>query len=44
MRPKGYSGPYLKNDITHPVTLISFFIVLLVGGWIFFCQLSNANR
>lgn len=44
MRPKGYSGPYLKNDITHPVTLISFFIVLLIGGWILFWQLCPSNQ
>ncbi len=36
MRPHGYSGPSLKNDITHPVTLAAFLIVLMIGGWIFF--------
>lgn len=29
-----YSRPILKNDITHPVTLISFLIVLALGTWV----------
>lgn len=33
MPPAGYSRPILKNDITHPITLIAFLIVLALGGW-----------
>lgn len=34
MPPQGYSGPIFKNDITHPITLIAFLIVLTLGGWV----------
>ncbi|ODA41442.1 hypothetical protein DSBG_1718 [Desulfosporosinus sp. BG] len=33
----GYHGPYFINDITHPVTLIAFLIVILLGGWVTIC-------
>lgn len=29
-----YSRPILKNDITHPTTLIAFLIVLALGAWL----------
>lgn len=34
MPPSFYSRPILKNDITHPITLIAFLIVLALGGWL----------
>jgi hypothetical protein len=32
MPPSGYCGPLFKSDITHPITLIAFLIVLAIGG------------
>lgn len=29
-----YARPLLKNDITHPITLIAFLIVLSLGAWL----------
>ncbi|AHF08001.1 hypothetical protein [Desulfitobacterium metallireducens] len=29
-----YGRPVLKNDITHPITLIAFLIVLALGTWL----------
>lgn len=29
-----YGRPALKNDITHPVTLIAFLIILALGTWL----------
>lgn len=34
MPPNGYSGPLIKNDITHPITLLSFLILLALGTWV----------
>lgn len=33
MAPNGYNGPLIKNDITDPITLIAFLIVLAIGTW-----------
>jgi len=30
----GYQGISLVNDITHPVTLIAFLIVMILGVWV----------
>lgn len=32
MPPNGYCGPLIKNDITHPITLIAFLILLALGS------------
>lgn len=34
MPPDGYHGPCILNDVTHPVTLIAFLLVLAIGGWV----------
>ena len=34
MRPQGFHGPSFVNDITHPVTLVAFLIVIVLGGWV----------
>ncbi|OLN32113.1 hypothetical protein DSOL_1986 [Desulfosporosinus metallidurans] len=34
MRLDGYHGPHFINDITHPMTLIAFLLVILLGGWV----------
>lgn len=34
MKPDGYQGAQIINDITHPITLISFLIVIVLGGWV----------
>jgi hypothetical protein len=33
MKLNGYPGPRFINDITHPVTLIAFLIVMILGTW-----------
>ncbi|HWQ72897.1 MAG TPA: hypothetical protein VN370_11325 [Desulfitobacteriaceae bacterium] len=34
MRPNGYHGPHFVNDLTHPVTVLMFILVLFIGGWL----------
>lgn len=34
MRPDGYQGPRFVNDLTHPVNVLVFILVLFIGGWL----------
>jgi len=34
MRPTGYQRAHFINDISHPLTLIAFLIVIVLGGWV----------